>query len=81
MYIAQGMYRFSIPSETKLDALIQLCTFNVFIVDDLVKVTLTFDGYKPFTYEYSLEFTQSKALEYALLSHCKEFNIKLYQEI
>lgn len=81
MYIAQGMYRFSSPSETKVEALIQLCNFNVFTVDDSIKVTLTFDGYKPFTYSYSTEFTQTEALKDAILSHYRKFNIKIYQEI
>ena len=81
MYIAQGKYRLSTPSETKIDALMQLCTFSTFTIDNTIKVTLTFDGYIPFTYSYSTEFTQIEALKDALLSHYKEFNIKLYQEI
>ena len=81
MYIAQGRYIFSTPSETILGALIQLCTFNVFTIDDSIKVTLTFDGHIPFTYSYSIEYTQLEALEDAVLSNYKKFDIKLYQEI
>ena len=82
MYIAQGKYRFSTPSETIIDALLQLVVnYRIFIVDNSIKITLTFDGYVPFTCSYSTEYKQMEALKDAVLSQYKEFNIKLYQEI
>ena len=81
MFIAQGMYRFSTPSETKLGALTQLFTHSVFKVNGSWKVTLQADGYNPTTYLYSTEFTATEAIEDAIKSHYKSFNIKLYQEI
>ena len=80
-YIAQGMYKFSTTSETKVDALMQLCTFSVFTIDNTIKVTITFEGYNPSIYSYSTEFTHYEALKDALLSNYRQFNIKLYQEI
>lgn len=81
MFIAQGMYRFSSPSETKIEALTQLFTHSVFKVDDSWKVTIQADGYNPTTYLYSTEFTATEAVKDAIKSNYKRFNIKLYQEI
>lgn len=81
MFIAQGMYRFSTPSPTKAYALMQLFTYSIFRKDDSWIVTLQTDGHKPFTYYYSVEFTATEAIEDAIKSHYKSFNIKLYQEI
>lgn len=81
MFIAQGMYRFSTPSETKLGALTQLFTHSVFKVDGSWEVTLKADGYNPSVYLYSTEWSGRDALEDAIRSHYKSFSIKLYQEI
>lgn len=82
MYIAQGKYRFSTPSETKVDALMQLITFNVFTIEDRIKVSIKTEGSisSDFTYQSTL-ITQPEALHDAILSHYKKLGIKLYQEI
>ena len=81
MFIAQGMYRFSTPSETIIEALLQLFDYTVFKENDDLKVTLKADGYNKSTYSYSTEWLNREALEDAIKSDYKSFNIKLYQEI
>lgn len=81
MFIAQGMYRLSTPSETKIEALAQLFTHYVSKVGCNWEVTLKADGYTSSTYLYSTEWTIENALNDAIKSHYKLFNIKLYQEI
>lgn len=84
MFIAQGMNKFSTPSETKFKALIQLLDFSIFLAeeqDNSWKVTLKANGHPETTYMCSNKYTYQEAFENAVLSTYKQFNIKLYQEI
>lgn len=81
MFIARGLYLSTNPTTTEYDALAQLFTYSIIKVDNSFHITLKADGYNPAVYEYSTEYSYQQALEDAILSHYKKFNIRLFKEI
>lgn len=84
MYIAKGLYNTTKPALTKFEALVQLLISNyipVIIINNSWQVTLKADGYDPFAYLYSTEWTPYNALKDAVLCHYKKFGIRLFKEI